>query len=81
MVVNIRVSGFSIDGSAVVGMNEDVEKWNAAVRIRMFDSVFKVRGQGVEMLKEFFCMSAVDEMTKTIIYKVVVMFGLSGAAR
>ena len=62
-------------------MNENVEKWNAPIGIRMFDGVFKVRGQGVEMLKEFFCMRAVDKMTKTIVYKVVVMFGLSGAAR
>ena len=47
----------------------------------MFDGIFKVRRQGIEMLEEFFCMSAVDKMTKTIVYKVVVMFGLSGAAR
>ena len=52
MSVKIGMSRFPVDGCGVVRMDVDVEEGYAAVRSRMLNGVFKVRGQGVQVQPE-----------------------------
>ena len=47
----------------------------------MFMAICDDTGTIISLFIYYLFMSAVDKMTKNIIYKMVVMFGLSGAPR
>ena len=60
-------------------MNEGIEEWYATVRTRMLDGLIQVMCQGIKVFKEFLGMVAINEVTKTIIDKMIIVFRLSGA--
>ena len=72
MSVKIGMSRFPVDGCGVVRMDVDVEEGYAAVRSRMLNGVFKVRGQGVQVQPERVCVVRIPKVTEPIIYEVIV---------
>ena len=60
-------------------MNEDIEERYASVRTRVLDGVIQIRCQGIKVFKEFLGMVAINEVAKTIVDKVIIVFRLSGA--
>ena len=60
-------------------MNEDIEEWYATVGTRMLDGAIQVMCQRIKVFKEFLGMVAINEVTKTIIDKMIIVFRLAGA--
>ena len=79
MSVEIGVGGLPVARGAGVWVNEDIKEWYASVRTRMLDGVIQVRRQGIKVFKEFLSMVAINEATKTIINKMIIVFSLYGA--